>query len=87
MISFGLIISFVLLQTSFNFSLYLPESDFSILPIYGEPFLMPESVAALTNNSLMWNSNGVEYYLVSDALSQMELVEIANSISAIPTMK
>ena len=64
-----------------------PKNDFSILPTYGEPFLMAESVAALTNNSLMWNSNGVEYYLVSDVLSQPELIEIANSISTIPTMK
>ena len=65
----------------------VPKDDFSILPTYGEPFMMAESVAALTNNSLMWNSNGIEYYLVSDALSQVELVEIANSISTIPTMK
>ena len=63
------------------------EKNFSVVPTYGEPFLMANTVGALTSNSLTWVSNGVEYYLVSDAISQLELVEIANSISSIPTMK
>ena len=44
------------------------EKEFSIVPTYGEPFLLADTV-------------------VSDAMSQIELIEIANSISAIPTMK
>ena len=63
------------------------EEEFSIIPTYGEPFMLVDTVGALTSNSITWASNGVEYYLVSDAMSQLELIEIASSISAIPTMK
>lgn len=63
------------------------EEEFSIIPTYGEPFMLADTVGALTSNSITWASNGVEYYLVSDAMSQLELIEIASSISSIPTMK
>ena len=63
------------------------ENEFSVVPTYGEPFMMANTVGALTSNSLTWNDNGIEYYLVSDAMSQVELIEIASSISSIPTMK
>ena len=49
--------------------------------------MLMDTVGALTSNSITWFSNGIEYYLVSDAMSQLELIEIAGSISAIPTMK
>ena len=63
------------------------EDEFSVIPTYGEPFLLADTVGALSSNSITWVSNGIEYYIVSDAMSQIELIEIANSISAIPTMK
>ena len=63
------------------------EKNFSIIPTYGEPYLLIDTVAALTDNSLSWNSNGIDYYLVSDVLSQNELVDIARSVSTIPVMK
>ncbi len=63
------------------------EKEFSIVPTYGEPFLLADTVGALSSNSITWVSNGIEYYIVSDAMSQVELIEIASSISAIPTMK
>ena len=63
------------------------EKEFSIVPTYGEPFLLADTVGALSSNSITWVSNGIEYYIVSDAMSQIELIEIASSISAIPTMK
>lgn len=63
------------------------EEEFSVIPTYGEPLLLADTVAALSSNSISWVSNGIEYYIVSDAMSQVELIEIANSINAIPTMK
>ena len=63
------------------------EEEFSIIPTYGEPLLLADTVAALSSNSISWVSGGIEYYIVSDAMSQVELIEIASSISAIPTMK
>ena len=51
------------------------------------PYLLIDTVGALTDNSLSWNSNGIDYYLVSEVLSQNELIDIARSVSAIPVMK
>lgn len=63
------------------------EEEFSVIPTYGEPLLLADTVAALSSNSISWVSGGIEYYIVSDAMSRVELIEIASSISAIPTMK
>ena len=57
--------------------------EFMIVPTYGEPYLLLDTVASLSNNSITWVSDGIEYYLVSDVMSQIELVEIASSITKI----
>lgn len=61
--------------------------QFTIIPTYGEPYRLMDTLGVMTNNSLSWTSNGVEYYIVSDAMSQDELVEVAQSINLIQTMK
>ena len=63
------------------------EDEFQIVPTYGEPYLLIDTVGALTDSSITWNSNGVEYYLVSDVMSQDELLDIARSVNTIPVMK
>lgn len=63
------------------------DKDFSIIPIFGEPYFLNDTVGAITDNSLNWTSGGIEYYLVSDVMNKTELLEIANSISTIPIMK
>lgn len=63
------------------------DKDFSIIPIFGEPYFLNDTVGAVTDNSLNWTSGGIEYYLVSDVMNKTELLEIANSISTIPIMK
>ena len=63
------------------------EQEFSIVPMYGEPELMHDSVATISNNSITWVSNGIEYYLVSDVMNQIELMEIATSITKIESDK
>ena len=62
-------------------------SEFNVIPTFGEPFFLTDTIAALTKNSLSWSSNGLDYYIVSDVVSQTELIEIASSITAIPTIK
>jgi outer membrane lipoprotein-sorting protein len=47
--------------------------------IYGEPVMLEQSVGALTNNSLTWYNNGIEYMIFSTQLNTEELVKIANS--------
>ena len=63
------------------------EREFSIIPTYGEPYLLSDTVGALTDSSITWSSNGIDYYIVSDVMSQQELIDIARSVSAIPVMK
>ena len=61
--------------------------EFTIIPTYGEPYQLMDTLGVMTNNSLSWTSNGIEYYIISDVLEQDELVEIAQSINVLPTMK
>ena len=63
------------------------EEEFSIIPTYGEPYLLIDTVGALTENSITWSSNGIDYYIVSDVMSQDELVDIARSVNVVPNMK
>lgn len=63
------------------------EEDFSIIPIFGEPHFLNDTLGAITDNSISWSSNGIDYYLVSDVMGKTELIEIANSVSVIPIMK
>ncbi len=63
------------------------NDEFSVIPTFGEPFFLTDTIGALTDKSLSWSSNGIDYYIVSDAISQVELIEIASSITAIPTIK
>ena len=63
------------------------ENEFTIIPTYGEPFLLIDTVAALSDNSINWVSNGVEYYIVSDVMNQNELIEIAKSVNVVSVLK
>lgn len=74
--------SFLLVEETANI-----EDEFTVIPTYGEPFQLMDTLGVMTSNSLTWASNGIEYYIVSDVLEQEELVEIAQSINVLPTMK
>ena len=59
----------------------LKAEEFTVIPTYGEPSLVNDTVGAMTDNSLNWISNGVEYYIVSDVMNSEELLNIARSIN------
>ena len=63
------------------------EDEFTIIPTYGEPYQLMDTLGVMTTNSLNWTTNGIEYYLVSDVMNQEELVEVAQSIGVVQTMK
>ncbi len=63
------------------------SEDFSVVPTYGEPYLLIDTVAALSNNSINWVSNGIEYYIVSDVMNQNELIEVAKSVNVVSVLK
>jgi outer membrane lipoprotein-sorting protein len=62
-------------------------NEFTIIPTMGEPYPLMDTLGVVTNNSLSWTSGGIDYYLVSEVMSQNELIEVAQSISGIVSMK
>ncbi len=65
-----------------------PLEEFEVIPVYGEPLMLNDTIAALSGNSLYWTSNNIDYYLASGNLTSNELLTIAESIgSTITTLK
>lgn len=56
------------------------NNDHEIVPVYGEPLMLNDTIAALSNNSMYWTKNDVDYYLASDDLTTDEMVFIASSL-------
>lgn len=57
------------------------NSNHEIIPVYGEPIMLNDTIAALSTNSMYWTSNDIDYYMVSDDLSISEMVFIATSLN------
>ena len=66
---------FILVEETIN----IPR-ELEIIPVYGEPVFLNDTIAALSGNSLRWAKNNVEYYLTSNVLSPAELTVIAESL-------
>ncbi len=63
------------------------EEEWSVIPTYGDPILLVDTVGYISDNSVSWISNGMEYYIASDMMSKYELVEVARSINTLPVFK
>lgn len=63
------------------------EDEFTTIPVYGDPDWLMDTIGSVTDNSLTWISNGIEYYAVSETLNQAELLEVVQSISVMPVGK
>lgn len=55
--------------------------------IYGDPYLIGDTVGAITDYSVSWISNGVEYYLLADKMDALEMLTIAQSITVSAEIK
>ncbi len=64
-----------------------PTSELVTIPMYGEPFIVTDTVGVLAEDSVSWISNGVEFYVVSDKLDSNQLLEVANSINTMTVAK
>ena len=62
-------------------------NDLTIIPSSGEPFQLMDTIGVINDNSLSWFSGGMEYYLVSEVMDQDELIEIAQSIVGVSSVK
>lgn len=58
----------------------IASDNMEIIPVYGEPLFLSESIGALSANSLSWDVNNISYYLASTELTVAEMQEIANSL-------
>ncbi len=59
----------------------MPKSEFEIIPVYGEPLMLSDTIGVVSANSLSWTSNNIDYYLASSDLSTYELMTIAGSLN------
>ena len=49
--------------------------------VTGEPAMVNGTVGAISDNTLTWQRNGVEFFLVSHTLDRTELISVASSIT------
>ncbi len=63
------------------------SKEFEIIPVNGDPLFLTDSVAALSDNSLSWTADNVDYYLTSSNLSTEELMTIATSMGNVALEK
>lgn len=57
------------------------NDEFEILPVYGDPLMLNNTIGALSTNSLSWTANNVNYYLASNDLNLEEILTIAESLN------
>mgnify|MGYP004433918071 CR=1 FL=1 len=55
--------------------------ELEIIPVNGEPLILSDSVGAISDNSLYWTSNGIDYYLSSNSIDSRELMTIAEGLT------
>ncbi len=55
-------------------------SEFEIIPVYGDPLPVSDTIGALGVNSLTWTKDNISYYLTSSDLTNNELLTIGESI-------
>ncbi len=63
------------------------NESLDVIPTFGEPDFLTDTLAAFTENSINWTSNGIEYYIVSDVMNQEELTMIAKSLTPLTIIK
>ncbi len=56
------------------------SEEFEIIPINGNPEVVNDTVAALSNNSIYFTRNNIDYYIVSNDLTNEEMLSIASSM-------
>lgn len=64
-----------------------PTEELLTIPMYGEPYIVTGTVGVLSDSSVTWVNNGVEFYVVSDVLNTNDLLQVANSIGTLPVGK
>ena len=61
--------------------------EFEVTTVSGELVFYENVLGNLTDNSLNWSQNGKDYYLISDNLTNEELLKVASSTSVVSLTK
>ena len=56
------------------------NSELEIIPVYGDPLFINDTIGALGSNAIYWTSNNIDYYLTSNDLDNNDLINIASSV-------
>ena len=56
------------------------SNEFEVIPVFGDPLMLNETVGALSSNSISWHAGNISYYLVSSDLTTNEMVSVAKSL-------
>ena len=63
------------------------SKDMEVVSVYGEPYVLPTGIAAVSDNMISWVDNNIEYYVVADNMDDDELMTVASSIAVLPASK
>lgn len=63
------------------------SDEMEIVSVYGDPYVLPTGIAAISDNMISWVNSNVEYYVVADNMSEEELMTVASSIAVLPASK
>ena len=74
--------SFILVEES-----AMKEDEFTVIPTSGEPHILMDAIGTLSDNSVSWTSNNIDYYITSTVMNQSEMLEVAQSINVVPNTK
>lgn len=73
---------FTIIQETINSS-----DEIETINMYGEPTLLIDTIGSLSDNSITWISNGIEYYATSEVMNEVELLEVVKSLNSVPILK
>lgn len=73
---------FTLIEETANVS-----TDHLVIPVYGDLDFVNDSIGNISDHSVNWVSDGIEYYAVSNTLEKDELLQMVNSVSVITVGK
>ena len=63
------------------------DKQIETINMSGEPMMLIDTIGSVSDNSITWISNGIEYYATSETLNDTELLEVVKSISVMPVGK
>lgn len=63
------------------------SDDYETVSTFGEPEFLLDTIGIVDDQTVSWISDGIEYYLTSDSMTEEELLDVVSSISQVPIEK